>query len=150
LFNYKIFLFIDFKELITGKIKFTIIDLDHGDDQYNITNKYFIFFCYRWSFMERLPRSKNTGWFRQESTGNRWNVEAVFPPENFQIFFDDFRPVLAEKHRELTGIHRKKYSISSGGNTGSTSGYFQCFPTGSGDLPASFLQDPAGSGSRNH
>ena len=26
-----------------GKIKFTIIDLDHGDDQYNITNKYFIF-----------------------------------------------------------------------------------------------------------
>jgi hypothetical protein len=53
------------------------------------------------------PRSKNTGRFRQESTGNRRNVEAVFPPEIFWIFSDDFRPV----------------------------------PAGSGDFPASFLQD---------
>jgi hypothetical protein len=35
-------------------------------------------------------------------------VEAVFPPEIFRIFFDDFRPVPAGKHRKLTGIHRKK------------------------------------------
>jgi hypothetical protein len=55
-----------------------------------------------------IPRSKITGWFRQESTGNRWNVEAVFPPENFRIFSDDFRTVPAGKHRKLTGIHRKK------------------------------------------
>ncbi len=40
--------------------------------------------------------------------GNRWNMEAVFPPKNFRIFSDDFRPVLAGKHMKLTGIHRKK------------------------------------------
>jgi hypothetical protein len=56
----------------------------------------------------KLPRSKNTGRFRQESTRNRWNMEAVFPPENFRIFSDEIRPIPAEKLRELTGIHRKK------------------------------------------
>jgi hypothetical protein len=35
-------------------------------------------------------------------------VEAVFSPENFRIFSDDFRPFPAGKHRKLTGIHRKK------------------------------------------
>jgi len=37
-------------------------------------------------------------------------VEAVFPPEIFRIFSDDFPPVLAKKHRKLTGIHRKKFN----------------------------------------
>ena len=55
-----------------------------------------------------VPRSKNTGRFRQESTGSHRNVEAVFQPENFRIFSDDFRPVPAGKHRELIGIHWKK------------------------------------------
>jgi hypothetical protein len=55
-----------------------------------------------------MPRSKITDRFRQESTGNRWNVEAVFPTEIFRIFSDDFRPVPAGKHRKFTGIHRKK------------------------------------------
>jgi hypothetical protein len=32
------------------------------------------------------------GRFRQESIGNRWNVEAVFPPENFRIISDRFLP----------------------------------------------------------
>jgi len=41
------------------------------------------------------PKSEITGRFRQESIGNRWNMEAVFPLENFRIFFDDFRPVPA-------------------------------------------------------
>jgi hypothetical protein len=35
-------------------------------------------------------------------------VEAVFPPEIFRIFSDDFRPVPARKHRKLTGIHGTK------------------------------------------
>jgi hypothetical protein len=35
-------------------------------------------------------------------------VEAVFPPEIFRIFSDNFRPVPAGKHGKLTGIHRKK------------------------------------------
>jgi len=49
-----------------------------------------------------------TGGFWQESTRNRWNVEAVFPPEIFRILSDDLRPFPAEKHRKLTEIHRKK------------------------------------------
>ena len=55
-----------------------------------------------------IPRSKNTDRFRQESVGNRRNVEAVFPPEMFWIFSDDFRPFPIGKQRKLTGIHRKK------------------------------------------
>jgi hypothetical protein len=39
-----------------------------------------------------IPRSKITGRFRQESTGNRWNVEAVFPPEIFPMISDRFLP----------------------------------------------------------
>ena len=35
-------------------------------------------------------------------------MEALFPPEIFRIFSDDFRPVPAGKYRKLTGIHRKK------------------------------------------
>ena len=52
--------------------------------------------------------------------------------------------------RKLTGIHRKKIQQISGWNTASTSGYFRCFPAGSGDFLASFLQDPAGSERGNH
>ncbi len=55
-----------------------------------------------------IPGSKITSRFWQESIRNRWNVQAVFPPENFRIFSDDFRPVPAEKHDKLTGIHWKK------------------------------------------
>jgi hypothetical protein len=78
-----------------------------------------------------LPRSKITGRFRQESTGNRWNVEAVFPPENCRIFSDDFRPVPAGKYRKLTGIHRKKFNKFS-------VGILLPLPAISG----AFLQDP--------
>jgi hypothetical protein len=74
------------------------------------------------------------GRFRQESTENRRNVEAVFPPENFRIFSDDFRPVSVGKHRKLTGIHRKKIQQISGRNTSSTSGYFQYFSAESGGI----------------
>jgi len=73
---------------------------------------YFLFFLelanYLSAFAKKYPRSKIMGRFRQESIGNRWNVEAVFPPENFRIFSDGFRPVPDGKHGKLTGIHRKK------------------------------------------
>jgi len=84
------------------------------------------------------PRSKMTGRFRQETIGNRWNVEAVFPSENFRIFSDHFRAVPAGKRGKLTRIHRKKSGK---------------FPVGVLlPLPAifvAFLQDPAGSSGRN-
>ena len=71
------------------------------------------------------------------------------PTGNFRIFSDDFRPVPAGKHRKLTGIHRKKIRKFPVGILLPCSGDFRCFPAGSGDFPASFLQDPAGSGGRN-
>jgi hypothetical protein len=65
-------------------------------------------------------------------------VEAVFLPKIFRNFSDDFRPVPAEKHRKLTGIHRKK---------------FNKFPVGIllpfSAISGAFLQDPAASGGRN-
>jgi hypothetical protein len=36
-------------------------------------------------------------------------MEAVFRPEIFRTFFDDFRPVPVGTHRKLRGIHRKKF-----------------------------------------
>ena len=95
------------------------------------------------------PRSKNTGKFRQESIENCRNVEAVFRSEIFRTFSDDFRPVPTGKQRKLTGIHWKKVREFSDRNTASTSVYFRCFPAGSGNFPASFLKDPAGSDGRN-
>jgi hypothetical protein len=35
-------------------------------------------------------------------------MEAVLQPEIFRIFPDGFGPIPAEKHKELTGIYRKK------------------------------------------
>jgi hypothetical protein len=35
-------------------------------------------------------------------------MEAVFPPEIFRIFSDDFQLIPPGNHRKLTGIHRKK------------------------------------------
>ncbi len=55
-----------------------------------------------------LPRSISTGRFRPENTGTPWNMEAVFRPENFRTFSNDFRPVPVGTQRKLTGIHRKK------------------------------------------
>jgi hypothetical protein len=48
--------------------------------------------------VRKLPVPANSGDF----------VEAVFRPVNLRIFSIDFWPVPAGKHRNLTGIHRKK------------------------------------------
>ncbi len=77
-------------------------------------------------------------------------MEAVFRSEIFRIFSGDFRPVLAGKHRKLTGIDWKKSGQCRIGILFSCSSDFLCFSAGSVDFLASFLQDPAGSGGRNH
>ena len=54
-----------------------------------LKDSYIISFSFQWHLQKsqlELPRSKNTGRLRQESTENRRNVEAVFPPENVWIF----------------------------------------------------------------
>jgi hypothetical protein len=56
-------------------------------------------------------------------------VEAVFRPEVFRIFSDDFRPVPARK--------QGSWQESTGKNPDN----FPCFHAGSCDFPASFLQD---------
>jgi len=53
------------------------------------------------------------------------------------------------KAQEIDGNPPEKIQQISGRNTASTSGYFRYFPVGSGDFPASFLQDPAGSSGHN-
>jgi hypothetical protein len=65
-------------------------------------------------------------------------VEAVLPPEIFPIFSNDLRPISAEKHRKLTGIHRKK------SNKFSVRVLLPLSP-----ISGAFLQDPAGSSGRN-
>jgi hypothetical protein len=52
--------------------------------------------------------------FRQESAGNRWNMQGVSSPEVFRIFSDDFPPVSAKKHRKLSGIHWTKFKKAFG------------------------------------
>jgi hypothetical protein len=69
-------------------------------------------------------------------------VEAVFRPKIFWIFSDDFRPVLAGKHRKLIGIHRTKSGQFPVGILLPCSSDFLCFPAGSGDFLVSFLRDP--------
>ncbi len=69
-------------------------------------------------------------------------VEAVFRPENFRIFSDDFRPVPAGKRRKLTGIHRKKSGQFPVGILLPCSSDFRCFPAGSGDFRESIQRDP--------
>jgi hypothetical protein len=61
------------------------------------------------------------------------------PTENFSAISRRF---LTGSCRKLTEIHWKKIQQISGWNTASTSGYFRCFPAGSSDFLASFLQDP--------
>jgi hypothetical protein len=68
-------------------------------------------------------------------------VEAVFRPENFRIFSNDFRSVPAGKHRDLTGIYRKKSENFPARILPPCSSDFLCFPAGYVDFPASFLQD---------
>ena len=55
-----------------------------------------------------LPMSNNTARKRPVPRHSGDFMAAVFPPEIFRIFSDDFRLVPAGKHRKLTGIHRKK------------------------------------------
>ncbi len=38
-----------------------------------------------------IPKSRNTGQFLQENTGNQSNLEAVFRQESLRIFSGDFR-----------------------------------------------------------
>ncbi len=49
------------------------------------------------------PRSRSTGRFRQDNTGNRW----TWKQHSSRIFSDDFLPISVRKHKKLAGIHRK-------------------------------------------
>ena len=94
----------------------------------------------------KLPRSKNTGRFPQENTGNQRNVEAVFPPEKFRIFFRRI-PVLSG--RNLTEVIRKMSEKFPTGILPPRSVDFRCFRAGTGHFFGSFLQIRAVSSSRN-
>ncbi len=89
------------------------------------------------------------GRFRQEDTGNRRNMEAVFPPKIFRIFSDDFRPISRRKAQKIGWNPPEKNPENSHWNTASTSGDFRCIPAESGDFSACFLHVPVASGGRN-
>ena len=58
-------------------------------------------------------------WILPEYTGSHPNMEAVFRPENFQIFSGDFRPVSGGKAQESDRNAPKKIQKFSGRNTAS-------------------------------
>ncbi len=77
-------------------------------------------------YSNRVPKSKNTGRFRHEDTGNHQNMEAVFPPEIFRIFSNDFRPISRRKAHKIGWNPPEKNPENSHWNTASTSGDFRC------------------------
>ena len=77
------------------------------------------------------------------------NMEAVFGPENFRIFFGAFRSLSCAFRQELVGNHRKKSGIFPAGILLPCFGDFRCIPAGSSVFTISFLQVPWGSGHRN-
>jgi hypothetical protein len=103
---------------------------------------------------EDIPQVDDSGHrIRRDPSGkHQKSLEhgSSIPAGKFSLFSDDFRPIPVGKHRKLTGIHRKKSEQFPVGILLPCSSDFRCFPAGSGDFPASFLHDPAGSGGRNH
>jgi hypothetical protein len=80
------------------------------------------------------PRSKNTGRFRQKSTGNRWNTEAVFLPD----FFRSFSTSSYQKAQEIDWNPSEKIQQIFRRSTASLKAIFDAF-----------LQDPVGAVGRN-
>ena len=103
----------------------------------------------RYVKMFEVPRSKNTGRFRQEYIGSHRNMEAVFRQENFRSFSGDFRPVPCGKAQEGDRNAPEKSRNFPAGILLPCSGDFQCIPAGSSVFSISFLQVPSGSGHRN-
>jgi hypothetical protein len=48
-------------------------------------------------------KMRESHWILQENTGNRWNIEVVFRPENFPIFFGGFLPTSYVFQQEPAG-----------------------------------------------
>ncbi len=93
----------------------------------------------------------NASYGKRPVTGNSGDfVEAVFWLEIYRIFSNAFRQAPAGKHRKLEGIRRKKSENFPARIVLPCSSDIWCFLAGYGDFPASFLQDPARSGDRNH
>jgi hypothetical protein len=71
-----------------------------------------------------VPRSRSTGRFRQENTGNQRNMETVFQPDTLCIFSIDFWLASRSFRQETPVNHRKKIRKFSGWNTTSISHHF--------------------------
>ncbi len=90
----------------------------------------------------KSTRSNRPAWKRSVPGNSGDFVEAVFRPEIFRIFSNDFRSVPVRKHRNLAGIYRKKSENFPAGILLPCCSDFRCFPAGYVDFSASFLQDP--------
>ena len=68
---------------------------------------------------EPAGKRRKKRWILQEYTGSHRNMEAVFRPENFRIFSDNFRPVPGGKAQESDRNAPEKIQKFSGRNTAS-------------------------------
>jgi len=92
----------------------------------------------------------------RDATENTRKLEGVFRSEISLMFSGGFQQlsVLSGNHREKSGkfptrilLPRSRYFPTR--ILLPRSRYFPCFPVGSSDFPASFLEDPTRSGGRN-
>ncbi len=82
-----------------------------------------------------IPRSRNTGRFQQENTGNQWNLKAVIRLESLRIFSGEFRPFSCDFRQKQPQSHRKKYKKLPTEILLPSSIDFRSFPAESGDFP---------------
>ncbi len=75
-----------------------------------------------------IPKSRNTGQFLQENTGNQWNLEAVFRQESLRIFSGDFRLASSSFRQETLENDWEKIQKVSGRNTAFISVEFRPVP----------------------
>ncbi len=89
-----------------------------------------------------VPRSRSTGRFRQENTGNQWNMETVFQPDRLCIFSIDFWLASRSFRQETPVNHRKKSENFPVGILLPFLIIFWTFSKGSSDFSASFRLVP--------
>ncbi len=93
-----------------------------------------------------VPRSNSPAWKRPVPV-------ILWKQYSGRKFFGFFRWFSAGSCRKAQEVDRNRMEKSGQFRVGillPCSSDFRCFPAGSGDFPGSFLQDPAGSGGRNH
>ena len=97
----------------------------------------------------KLPRSKRTSRIRQESSGNRWDLETVFRTEKSSDFSGVFQPNSCSLWWKTAGSYWKNPKIFGLGILLSIPINFRAFSVGNGDFLLCFRPVPVVSGGRS-